>query len=203
MERNTSIGESRTDLHDNSPIAWPHSSKRRHGSPDVTEIGYVCHAPEFFGCHRDHRRVNRHHRIVYPNVHRPEPLFDRSRGSFNGLGNGHVARASQRFTAKSFDFLPGSVQSCLSPCQQSDSGAAPGKCASRGAANPSRRPGNDHHLILCMLACRIHSTIVRASLPERLFETDPEFVLFWPRVMCVPSNLITAKPVPASGARCK
>ena len=79
------------------------------------------------------RREDRGHRVVHPDVDRPELALDARRGRVDCRGVGDVGLQDQRAAALGFDFAPGRLQAIDAPRNQADVGALPGKRAHGGA----------------------------------------------------------------------
>jgi hypothetical protein len=98
-------------LNNHASVAGQHAFKRCQGSIDVTEVSHVGDAVVLGRCHFAGGRKDRDHRIVDPDIDRPECVFDRGCGSLNLLGVRDIGGNHQRLTAKGLDILASCIES--------------------------------------------------------------------------------------------
>ena len=110
LQRNTSIGKSRSDLNNDTAIARQHSFERSQCSVNITEIGDLGYPFEFFRRHLFDRRKHRRHRVVDPDVDWTELVFEFACGLFHCRRVGHIGRQNQRFAAQPDDVATSAFQ---------------------------------------------------------------------------------------------
>src|SRR5688572_7551230 len=100
LQWNTAISKGGTHLHYHTTISRQHSSQRCQSSVNHTEISYFCDSFVLFRPHILHRRENRNHRVVDPNIDRTELAFNCVRSLLNCLGICDVRCYHEGFAAQ-------------------------------------------------------------------------------------------------------
>ena len=100
----------------------------------------------------DDAREDGRHRVVYPCVDRPEPVFDRLGGGLDLIGERHVGRHDERLAAELLDLAARVVEALLTARHQPDVGTALGERVRDRAPDATRSPCHNHHFRLVAMS---------------------------------------------------
>jgi hypothetical protein len=103
LQRNAAIGERRAHLDDPPRFPRAHRFQRRHRAVDKAEVADLGHSADLGRAHVDDAREHRLHRVVDPNVDRPEPLLEPRGGGEQGVGVGDVDRLGRGLGAEGLE----------------------------------------------------------------------------------------------------
>ena len=120
--------------------------QRRHSAVDLTEIGDFGHAPKFVGSNLMHRREDRRHGIVDPNIDRTKLVLDARRRGIDRFRVGDIDRNPERVDAESLCFCGCISKPLFSASQKGDAGSVFGEFDSQRTANACPGPGYDYGL---------------------------------------------------------
>jgi hypothetical protein len=112
---------------------------------DVTKVGYFGDTFEFGRRHFHGRRKDRHHRVIDPDVDRPEPFFDSGGSPFDLIGVRHIGGNGEPRAAQILHFATGRFQALSATGNQTDRSTLPRKCSHGRSADTGRGPGNDNN----------------------------------------------------------
>jgi len=144
LQRNRSIRERRTDLHDDAAIARRHAFQRGPRAPHEAEIRDVRDAPEIAFGHIGEARERGQHRVVDPYVDGAELGFDARGGTVERAAFAHVERDAQRTHAERAHVGGGVFERLRIARDHRDVHAASGEFERRRAAHARARSGDDH-----------------------------------------------------------
>jgi hypothetical protein len=143
LERDAPERERRAHLDDRAAVALRHPFQGRARAPDHAVVGHVGRASVLVRLDVEELGVDRRHRVVDPDVDRPELALGRLRRCLDLVGLGDVCREDQRLAAAFLD-LPGRrVESGLAAGEERDPRAVPGEPARGRAADSAGGAGDD------------------------------------------------------------
>ena len=144
LEGDAAVGERTADLHDRAPVARAHAPQRGHRAPDEAEIGDLGGAAELVGRDLPHRREDRGHRVVDPDVDRPELRLGPLGRGLDLHRVGHVRGDRDRAPTGRDDLAARALEAVLAASQQRNLVAAGAEGAGRGPAHARARAGDDN-----------------------------------------------------------
>jgi hypothetical protein len=148
LQRDSPIGESRTDLDDDASVADPHSLQGSVGSVDEAEVAHLGGPAELFWRRLDEGREDGAECDVDPDVDRAEFVLHARRGGIDRCELGDVCLDGQRAPAGAFDVRGCRVQSLLPAGDQADVGAARTVCPCGCPAHTATCSGDYDGLVL-------------------------------------------------------
>jgi hypothetical protein len=144
LQRDAAIGERRAHLDDHAAVARPHVLQGRERAVDRAEIGDVGHPGDLFGRQVLDRREDRDHRVVHPDVDRPEAVLEGVRRAGHGLGIGDVQGCRFGLGAQCRHLRPGVLERRLVAGDEAEL-RTPSREGQRGRpSDAGRRTRYDH-----------------------------------------------------------
>src|SRR5687767_11603815 len=120
LQRDAAVGESRTDLNNDTAVSWEHPLERGECAVNKAEIGDVRDPLIICRRHFLDGRENRNHCVV-------DPYVDWTKLAFNCLGRlidfvriGYVQRQNKRASAERFNLTSCGFKSVSSASEESD-----------------------------------------------------------------------------------
>src|SRR5205814_9351010 len=145
LQRNSSMGQGRTDLHNHATIARRHSFERGKSAVNAAEKGHFRDTTKFFRRHFLDRRKNRGHGVVDPDVYLAKLPLDLRRRRFHLIGIGNIDHHHDCSAAKFFDLFSGGFQTVSPAGEKGNLRTVFRKSPSRCATNSSGGSSNNDH----------------------------------------------------------
>ena len=139
LQRDAAEGERRADLDDRAAVALGHPLQRGARPPDHAVVRDVGRAPVLVRLDVEELRVDRRHRVVDPDVDRPELALRRLRGRLDLVGVGDVGREDERLAAAFLDLGGDALETRLGRGRGARSSRRPREPARGRAADAARR----------------------------------------------------------------
>src|SRR5688572_6325591 len=146
LQWDTSISKSGTNLQYHTTISRQHSFQSWQSSMNHTEISHLCDSFVLFRPHFLHRRENRNHRVVDPNIDGTELTFNCFRSVLNCLGIGHVRCYHEGFAAQRFNISSRSFETVTTARDESDVRSLFAKSPSDRSTQTRRSASDNYHL---------------------------------------------------------
>ena len=144
LQRDSAVGERRSDQHDRAFVARKHALQRRPRAVDLAEIGDLSDPLIFFRRHIHEAGEDAGEGVVDPYVDGAEFAFDLVGCGLDRLPVGNVGGDRERFAAKRLDVALGCFEAVGAPREHSDIAPVPRELARRCPADAGGASGDDH-----------------------------------------------------------
>ena len=143
LERDPAESQRRADLDDRAAVALGHAPERRAGPPDHAVVRDVGRAPVLVRLDVEELPVDRRHRVVDPDVDRPELVLRRLRSGLDLVGVGNVGRNNEGFAAPLLDLPRRGLEPGVPAGDERDLRTVLREPARGRAADPAGSAGDD------------------------------------------------------------